>query len=256
MAPVADRPAILVTGAASGIGLATTACLIAEGHPVVGVDVDAEALADAARRLGPHFSPLRHDLIDAAATAALVAELAGGNGLRAIVHSAALFPQADLAETDVALWDRVMAVNVRAAFVLARAGALAMRVGGSLVLLTSGAGGLAAAADAFQRRFLAYGASKAALDRLAAGIAVEMAAAGIVVTTVSPGAFVETGGTSRVDLAAAPRIARVAVDHVGRAVAWLAAAPRTELAGARLAATGFGREWGEGISNISPRERA
>lgn len=255
MTHVANHGGILVTGAASGIGLATARRVIDAGHFVIGVDVDRDGLAVAAERLGARFDPRPHDLTDALATAELVVGLGDEVGLRAIVHSAALFPQADLAETDIAMWDRVMAVNIRAAFVLAKAGMSAMPAGGSLVLLTSGAGGLAAAADPFQRRFLAYGASKAALDRFAAGIAVDLAPSNIVVNTISPGAFVETGGTSLVDLAAAPDIVRIDVDRVGQAVAWLASTPRVELAGMRLTATGFGRDWGAVATDLSFREK-
>src|SRR3546814_13018755 len=64
-------------------------------------------------------------------------------GISAIVHSAGLFPQAGLAATSLQLWDSVMAVNLRAAFVLARAGTQAMQGDGSLIFLTSGAGAVA-----------------------------------------------------------------------------------------------------------------
>src|SRR3546814_9392428 len=137
-----------------------------------------------------------------------------------------------------------MAVNLRAAFVLARAGTQAMQGDGSLIFLTSGAGAVAGAADPFMRPFALYGASKAALDRFAAGIAPDLAATGIAVTTITPGAFVETPGTTAIDMSDAADLGRIDVDRVGAAVAWLAAAPRLEHAGARLDAKLFGRDWG------------
>src|SRR3546814_2443666 len=76
------------------------------------------------------------------------------------------------------------------------------------------------------RPFALYGASKAALDRFAAGIAPDLAATGIAVTTITPGAFVETPGTAAIDMSDAADLGRIDVDRVGAAVAWLAAAPR------------------------------
>lgn len=77
MTHVANHGGILVTGAASGIGLATARCLIDAGHFVIGVDVDRDGLAVAAKRLGARFAPRPHDLTDALATAELVVRLAG-----------------------------------------------------------------------------------------------------------------------------------------------------------------------------------
>lgn len=249
--------AILVTGAAAGIGLSTARHLVASGRRVVGADCDHDALAKASAMLGPSFSPCHVDLADAEAAEALAARAAQGGGLGGIVHSAGLFPQRNLADTSTEMWDRVMAVNLRAAFLLAREGARVMRNGGSLVFLTSGAGRMAAAADPFQRGFTLYGASKAGLDRLAAGVAVELAAIGIAVVLVTPGAFVDTPGTAQVDLAAvAATMPRIGADHVGRAVAWLAAAPRLEHAGGYLDACRFGRTWGPGARQDSlPQEK-
>lgn len=233
--------AIIVTGAAAGIGRATADSLLQMGRTVVGIDYDRQALARATKELGPSFISMPVDLGDSERTIALVESVARRFELAAIIHCAGLFPQTSLAETSVELWDKVMAVNLRCAFILAREGSKAMRTGGALVFLTSGAGLIPSASDPFQRQFSLYGASKAALDRFAAGIAVDLAKARIAVVTITPGA---SPGTAAIDLADAPHMARVDVAHVGTAVAWLALVPRLELAGRRLDATRFGRDWG------------
>src|SRR3546814_15935071 len=93
------------------------------------------------------------DVCSSDLTEALVERVAADFGISAIVHSAGLFPQAGLAATSLQLWDSVMAVNLRAAFVLARAGTQAMQGDGSLIFLTSGAGEVAGAAEPFMRPF-------------------------------------------------------------------------------------------------------
>src|SRR3546814_17543666 len=76
---------------------------------------------------------------------------------------------------------------------------------------------LAGAADPFMRPFALYGASKAALDRFAAGTAPDLAATGIAVTTITPGAFVETPGAAAIDLRDAADLGRIDVDRAGAA---------------------------------------
>src|SRR3546814_18874406 len=108
-------------------------------------------------------------------------------GISAIVHSAGLFPQAGLAATSLQSWDTVMAVNLRAAFVLARAGTQAMQGDGSLIFLTYGAGAVAVAAETFMSPIALYGASKAAVDTFAAEKAPDLAAHGITDNHHTPG---------------------------------------------------------------------
>jgi len=240
--------AILITGAASGIGRATAIALGLAGRRVIVCDwLEGAARETCAQveRAGGEAELERLDLRDAGAIAAMVARAVPAHGLAAIIHSAAFVPQQSFRAATLSDFEQVMTVNVRAAFVLAKAGASVMADrGGSLVFLTSGAGLLASAADLFQLDFSLYGASKAALDRWALGIAAELLESGIAVTTITPRAFVATPGTARLDLGKAPPMKRVEVDEVGRAVAWLASEPRLDLAGQRLSAVEFGSAWG------------
>ena len=246
---VADMlPAIIVTGAASGIGLETAIALGEQGRTVALCDIDEPMLAVAAvqvRAVGGEPIALPTDLRDERAIIELVRTAGARHRLGGIVHSAGLFPQLSFAESELTDLDQVMAVNFRAAFALAKAGVEAMGgAGGALVFLTSGAGLLEMASDPFQQRFSLYGASKAALDRWALGIARELIAANVAVSTVTPGAFVRTPGTSRIDLEKMPDPKEIDASAVGKAVAWLASEPRMHLAGHRLNAAEYGHTWG------------
>jgi NADP-dependent 3-hydroxy acid dehydrogenase YdfG len=65
----ADRTAV-VAGAASGMGLAVAERFLAEGHIVVGVDRDAEALSKAAASHGPAYHPVIADIANRATLSA------------------------------------------------------------------------------------------------------------------------------------------------------------------------------------------
>ncbi|MFT3883579.1 MAG: SDR family oxidoreductase [Gemmatales bacterium] len=239
--------ATIITGGGSGIGRAAAIAIGAAGRHVVVCDRLAAAATETCRlteEAGGSARAAVIDLADAEATDAMVADVARREGVSALIHSAGLFPQLSFAEASLDDLDAVMAVNFRAAFVLAKACAGAMPAGGSLVFLTSGAGLLEHAGDPFQRPFSLYGASKAALDRWALGIAPDLAEAGIAVATLTPGAVVDTPGTAAVRGDRFDTMARIAPDTVGRALAWLTAEPRMGVAGRRLNALEFGKGWG------------
>lgn len=242
-------PAIIVTGAAAGIGLETAIALGEQGRTVALCDIDGLMLAAAAARVraaGGEPVVIAGDLRDEHAIVDLVRTIMSRGSLGGIVHSAGLFPQLSFAESELEDLDHVMAVNFRAAFRLAKAGVAAMgSTGGTLVFLTSGAGLLEMASDPFQQHFSLYGASKAALDRWALGIARELLEANVVVSTITPGAFVRTSGTARIDLEEMADLKEIDASAVGKAVAWLASEPRMHLSGCRLNATEFGETWGE-----------
>jgi 3-oxoacyl-[acyl-carrier protein] reductase len=235
---VAQRSAI-VTGAGGGIGRATALALAARGWRVVLGDVDAAALVEVAAKTGGAALP--GDLTGDGAVAELV--LAAGPSLAAVVHSAALFPRIALADTRVADFDRVVAVNLRAAVALTLAARGAMPHGGALVFLTSGSGLMTMAAEPFQRGFALYGASKAALDRWVAGVAGELWEKGIAACTITPGAFVATPGLARGGLAPPPGAVSIPVERVADAVVRLAEDRSGAFAGRRLSAADYGAEW-------------
>ncbi|HEY2751892.1 SDR family oxidoreductase [Phenylobacterium sp.] len=236
----------LVTGAGAGIGKASATALAERGVEVILCDIDApaaEAVAADLAAQGHDVWPASLDVTDDAAVQKLVA---GSGRVDALVHSAGLFPQLSFEAGSIAQLDRVMAVNFRAAVVLAKAvwPGMAARGAGTMIFLTSGSGLPSAVEDPMQANFSFYGASKAALDRWALGVAREMSRHGVLVNTITPGAFVDTPGVQALGLAEAAQREAISVEAVGEAVAFLAAGCAPELSGQRLRATDYRRTWG------------
>ncbi len=104
-----------VTGAASGIGLATTRALIAEGARVILVDRDARALDKTCAELGGAALPLVIDLLDPASCASLMTSIEKLTGQLDIFHAnAGTYIGGDLVDADTAAIDRMLNLNVNA----------------------------------------------------------------------------------------------------------------------------------------------
>jgi len=183
----------IVTGAASGIGLATTRVLIEQGWRVAGCDRDADALTRAEAALGSaNASWHRVDIGDEAAVNALVDAIVRRDGsIAGLVNSAGIGIAKRFVDTTVDDLRRLHEVNVIGTFVVAQAVVRAMRAmngnangserGGAIVNLSSIAG---------QRGHVdrtAYGATKAAVDVMTQVMASELAEYGIRVNAVAPG---------------------------------------------------------------------
>ncbi len=177
----------LVTGGASGIGLAATRRLLTEGWRVAIADHDAAALDRAAAELadaGDRVVRLALDVTDEAAVEAAVAETAARAGpLKGVVNSAGIAQDKPFGETSAAEFRRILDVNVVGSFLVARAAVAAMRAtgGGAIVNIASISG---------MRGNLgrtAYGASKGGVITMTQVMAVELAGDGIRVNAVSPG---------------------------------------------------------------------
>ncbi|MFN0116306.1 MAG: SDR family oxidoreductase [Paracoccaceae bacterium] len=104
-----------VTGAASGIGLATAGALVAAGATVVLVDRDEAALAAQCARLGAKALPFRLDLLNPAECKGLLdGILARAGGLDIFHANAGTYIGGDLTETDPDTIDRMLNLNVNA----------------------------------------------------------------------------------------------------------------------------------------------
>ncbi len=174
----------LVTGAASGIGLAICRSVLARGAAVVMNDLDMPRLeaARAELRAGADRAVLVAGDLQDAATIETIAERAGD--LDGLVNCAGIYPVTPLLDLDAAEWDRVLALNLRAPFLMTRAVArrmIAAKKSGSIVNISSTASVLARPGIAH------YGASKAGLNQLTRVLAVELAPHGIRVNAVLPG---------------------------------------------------------------------
>lgn len=108
-----DGKVAAITGAASGIGLASAEALLAAGARVVLVDRDAQALASACQRLGPAAQPLVIDLLDARACATLLPQILALAGQLDIFHAnAGSYIGGDLVDADTVAMDRMLNLNI------------------------------------------------------------------------------------------------------------------------------------------------
>jgi ribitol 2-dehydrogenase len=104
-----------VTGAASGIGLASSEAMIAAGATVILVDRDERALDAACARLGAHAIPLVIDLLNPASCASLLdGILAKADQLDIFHANAGTYIGGDLTETNLETIDRMLNLNVNA----------------------------------------------------------------------------------------------------------------------------------------------
>ena len=181
----------LVTGATGGIGGAIARALAARGAKVALSGTRAEALGALAAELGEGSAALPADLSDMAAVEALVpaAEAALGQ-LDILVNNAGLTRDNLFMRMKDDEWSAVMAVNLEAAFRLARAALRPMmrRRFGRIISVTSVVG---TTGNAGQGN---YAASKAALVGMSKSLAAEVASRGITVNCVAPG-FIATAMT-------------------------------------------------------------
>ncbi len=193
---------VLVTGAASGIGRAaclrlardagdggTAGIAAVDVAPVAALDRTLEELAS----LGADACAIRADMSTADGPREAVEEaLARLGGLDGVVSNAGVNSPGPIVECSVEDWDRVFAVNTRAAWLLARAARRALaETKGALVIVSSMSGN-------FPHAGLGpYGPSKAAVSMLARVLAQELGPEGIRVNAVSPG-MTRTGMTTRV----------------------------------------------------------
>lgn len=130
----------LVTGAASGIGLASTEAMLRAGATVVLADRDEGALARLCERLGPAALPLVVDLLDAAACETLVPRVLERCGQLDILHAnAGTYVGGDLVDADPAAIDRMIQLNVAVVMKNVRAALLPMiaRGRGDIIVTSS-----------------------------------------------------------------------------------------------------------------------
>jgi 3-oxoacyl-[acyl-carrier protein] reductase len=173
-----DGRVALVTGAGRGIGRAI-ALALADAGAAVALDYrksaeGAEAAVAAIAARGGRALAVRADVTDRAAVEAMVAATrAELGGLDILVNNAAMLSTKPLFEVDEALWDRVLATNLKSAFLCAQAAARTMvETGGAIINLSSG-GGLSA--EPGFPMSVAYAAAKAGVIMLTRRLAVELA---------------------------------------------------------------------------------
>nr|WP_292931291.1 SDR family oxidoreductase [Novosphingobium sp. PASSN1] len=182
------QPVAVVTGGASGIGAATCRRLAVSGARVVIVDVHREGANELALSLGDKHCAICADLGEPAEVEAALAEIVSKcGGIDILVNNAAALnlSMSDhaVADIDLAVWNRQLAVNLTAPMLLSR-GAIPLMIergGGAIVHVAS--------ATAFQSEDIraGYAATKAALVSLSRSIAVQYGQRGVRSNVVAPG---------------------------------------------------------------------
>jgi len=177
----------LVTGGASGIGLASARLMAREGATVVVSDIDGEGAVAATRDIvaqGGRASGHRLDVGDSTAVAALVGEtVAAHGGIDVLLHAAAIYPRAPFLEMTDEQWRHVLRVNLDGSFYVTREVAKAMvaRRSGTMILMTSDRG-IHGSID-----FAHYAAAKGGTLALVKSLALNLGKFGVTANGINPG---------------------------------------------------------------------
>lgn len=178
---------VVITGAAQGIGRATAERFLSEGARVVIADINAERLEATAREIGSPDAVLpvvadvsRKDQVDA-----LVAQAAAAFGrVDVMVNNAGIAPVMEFLDVTEEVYDRVLGVNLRGAFLGTQAAArqmIAQGEGGVIINMSSINSGLA------NPNVATYAISKGGMNQITSTAAVAFAPHGIRVCGVGPG---------------------------------------------------------------------
>ena len=243
----------LITGGASGLGLAVANQMVAAGAKVVLVDWDQKALEAAAAQIaqsGGEVRSLQGDVSEPSTAAAAIELVASSFGrLDILFNNAGIDPlrARSVVETEVSDWNWILDVNVKSAFLMSRAAIPLMRKGGGgAIVNTASIAAIKPAGDE-----AAYSVSKAAMVSLTATLALDFAADGIRANCVCPGYMELVMTDRRRDLTEEQQAARAAgaaarvplgrqgtYEEVAKAVIFLAGPDASYVTGAALVVDG------------------
>ena len=177
-----DKKTAVVTGAARGIGLATTRLLLETGWQVAMIDRDGPELAHAAAPLDNVLAVERDVSIESDVAAAHSAVMAWAGRADALINNAGVADFGQIEATGFDRWRRIMETNLDGVFLCSQAFTPALRdTGGSIVNIASISGLRASTLR------VAYGTSKAAVIQLTRQQAVELGEYGVRANCVAPG---------------------------------------------------------------------
>jgi len=177
-----DPKALIVTGAARGIGLATSKQLLGEGHLVAMVDRDAETLGAATKGLNGVLA-LSLDVSDPDQAAQMVSETASRFGrVDGLVNNAGVAHFGPIEQTPFEMWREVMATNLDGVFLCSQAAIPELKKTKGAIVNIASISGLRASTLR-----VAYGTSKAAVIQLTKQQAAELGEYGIRANCICPG---------------------------------------------------------------------
>src|SRR3984957_18681693 len=176
----------IVTGASRGIGAAVAERLASDGFAVVinysGDTKSAEALARAIEGKGGRALTAKADVSDPAAVRGMfdAAEKAFG-GIDVLVNNAGIMKLARIADSDDALFDQQIAINLKGSFNTMREAAKRLRDGGRIVNFSTSVVGIKL------ETYGVYAATKSAVETMTTIVSKEMRGRNITVNAVAPG---------------------------------------------------------------------
>ncbi|WP_294120563.1 SDR family oxidoreductase [Sphingomonas sp.] len=176
----------IVTGASHGIGAAIAERLASDGFTVVvnfaGSAAEAESLVAKIEANGGKAIPAQADVSDAAAVGRMfdAAEAAFG-GVDVIVNNAGIMRLASIADSDDAIFDSQVAINLKGVFNTLREAAKRLRGGGRIINLSSSVVGLRPAT------YGVYAATKAGVEAMTHVLTKELRGRNITVNAIAPG---------------------------------------------------------------------
>jgi meso-butanediol dehydrogenase/(S,S)-butanediol dehydrogenase/diacetyl reductase len=186
-----EEKTVLITGAASGIGLAATRRFLDEGARVAMLDIDEASLGEAARAF-----PQDRVLVQVGdtanketAAAAVQATVERFGSVDILINNAGIASEGDIMQTREEDFERVMAVNVAGYFHMAKAAMPELVKARGSIVMTSSVSGLGGDWEMF-----AYNTSKGAVSNMVRAMAMDAAKDGVRVNAVNP-SFTKTGMT-------------------------------------------------------------
>jgi NAD(P)-dependent dehydrogenase (short-subunit alcohol dehydrogenase family) len=193
---------VVLTGARR-VGAAVAAAVAARGADVAVTynrsRVEAEETAAAVRASGRRALVVEADVSDPAACAALVASVDREFGrLDVLINMASLYRALPFEDLDAAAWDRQLNVDLRAAFLCAKAAVPVMRRhgGGRIINFSDW---VAASGRPRYKGFVAYYVAKSGVKALTEALALELAADQILVNAIAPGPILAPPDTTDAD---------------------------------------------------------
>jgi len=188
-----DGQVAVITGGASGIGLAVAEALAKEGATIAILDVNAASISDALATLSLPVERARGYTVDVTCEDEVLDAFsqidATFGRLDILVGAAGIIGRGSLEETESEQWRRVLDVDLSGIYMTARAALPALkRAGGGAIVNIASIAGIRAVSPQVN---VAYAAAKGGVISLTEQMAAELAAYGIRVNAVSPG-FVET----------------------------------------------------------------
>jgi len=239
----------IVTGAARGIGLATSKLLIRDGYQVAMVDRDHMELLSAAAPL-EDAAAFICDISDPEAIDAMINDVINWSGhIDVLVNNAGVADFGPIEETDFERWRNVMATNLDGVFLCSQAAIPHLKIGGGAIVNIASISGLRASTLR-----VAYGTSKAAVIQLTQQQAIELGEYNIRANAVAPGPVrtklamaVHTQDIIDAYHDAIPLNRYGSEDEIAEAIVFLASDKASYITGQTLAADGGFESTGVGL---------